>query len=71
MSQYGFRRGHSTYMALLDLYNKVSLACDKSKFSLVIFIDLAKAFDTLDPTILLVQLSNYGVRGIALDFFAI
>jgi hypothetical protein len=68
-SQYGFRKNHSTFMSLIDMYDRISLAVDKSEFSIGIFIDLSKAFDTLDHCILLRKLEHYGIRGLALDWF--
>ena len=62
-SQYGFRKNHSTYMALMSLYDKVSEAIDKNEFCVGIFIDLSKAFDTLHHSILLKKLEFYGIRG--------
>lgn len=67
--QYGFRQKHSTYMALLDMYNKVSESIDDNKFTIGIFIDLAKAFDTINHNILCKKLEIYGIRGIALHWF--
>ena len=68
-SQYGFRRNRSTYMSLIDLYDRISLAIDKREFSIGVFIDLSKAFDTLDHGILLRKLEHYGIRGVALHWF--
>ena len=68
-NQYGFRKNHSTYMSLIDIYDKISMAIDKSEFSIGIFIDLSKAFDTLNHSILLKKLEHYGIRGIALKWF--
>jgi hypothetical protein len=68
-NQYGFRKNHSTYMALVDLYDKISNAIDNNEFAMSVFIDLSKAFDTLDHNILCNKLYYYGVRGTALDLF--
>ena len=67
-SQYGFRRKHSTYMALLDLVDKISCSLDDKLYSIGVFMDLSKAFDTVDHTILLDKLQLYGVRGLACDW---
>src|SRR5271165_5326627 len=56
-------------MALLDIYDKISDACDKKEFAVGIFIDLSKAFYTINHDILLKKHAHYGVRGIPLDWF--
>ena len=63
-AQYGFRKNHSTYMAMLNFYDKVSEAIDKNEFIIGIFIDLSKAFDTINHDILIKKLELYGIRGI-------
>lgn len=68
-NQYGFRRQHSTYMAIMDMYDKISAASDRNEFSIGIFIDLSKAFDTLDHVILIKKLEYYGLRGVTLKWF--
>ena len=67
--QFGFRSNHSTETALLYCINKISTALDDGKYGCSIFIDLQKAFDTVDHSILLSKLDFYGIRGKALDWF--
>ena len=69
-NQYGFRLQRSTSMALLQLIDDISEAVDQGKFTVGIFIDLAKAFDTVNHDILLAKLSFYGVRGLPYEWFA-
>ena len=69
-SQYGFRAKHSTYMALLDMYSSISRAVDDRNFSLGVFLDLSKAFDTVDHNILCSKLKYYGFHNVELDWFA-
>ena len=68
--QYGFRRSYSTDLALLKFYDRVSSALAAREHVVGVFMDLSKAFDTLDHTILLSKLAHYGVRGIALQWFS-
>jgi hypothetical protein len=67
--QFGFRAGFSTSMALLEFCDKISESVDRKLFVIGIFIDLQKAFDTVNHKILLEKLSFYGVRGLALEWF--
>ena len=69
-AQFGFRKNHSTHMALLNLYDKIAAASDNNDYAIGVFIDLSKAFDTLNHSILLNKLYHYGVRGITLDWFS-
>jgi Reverse transcriptase (RNA-dependent DNA polymerase)/Endonuclease-reverse transcriptase len=64
-NQYGFRAKHSTLLAVTDFYDSVSKSIDKSNYVIGIFLDLSKAFDTLDYDILLSKLEFYGIRGMA------
>ena len=61
--QYGFRKGHSTELASLELVNRLLSKMDKGGVPLAILIDLSKAFDTLDHDILLYKLKCYGLTG--------
>jgi retron-type reverse transcriptase len=67
--QYGFRRNRSTEHAFLELTDKISKAMDESKHTMGIFLDLSKAFDTVNFEILLEKLQHYGIRGICLQWF--
>ncbi|MCH2405870.1 MAG: reverse transcriptase family protein, partial [Nitrosopumilus sp.] len=69
VKQFGFRKKHSTTHALTDLTEHIRQALDDNKFAAGIFIDLQKAFDTVDHKILLKKLDHYGVRGIANNWF--
>ena len=68
-NQYGFRKDHSTYMPLPKMINDITNERENKNYSLVVFIDLSKAFDTLDHKILMKKMYCYGVRGIVLDWF--
>ena len=52
-SQYGFRQKHSTKHAILDIVNKIQSDMDKGHFSCGVFIDLQKAFDTVNHDIII------------------
>ena len=65
--QFGFREGHSTGMALVNLVDKIVSSMDKDEYALTVFLDFSKAFDTVDHKILFSKLEHYGIRGLALD----
>ena len=52
-SQYGFTKNRSTSVALLELTEEIANAIDKNKSSIGMFIDLKKAFDTVNHNLLL------------------
>ena len=65
--QFGFRKNHSTSHAINYSMNKVTNELEKGRHVLGIFIDLSKAFDTINHTKLLKKLDNYGIRGKCYD----
>lgn len=67
--QYGFREKHSTNHALIHITEKIRESLDNNKKICGIFVDLQKAFDTVNHNILLKKLDYYGVRGPANDWF--
>ena len=62
--QFGFQKNKSTSLAILDVYSKLVETVEAKKYSCCIFLDFAKAFDTVDHEILLKKLHYYGIRGI-------
>ena len=60
-NQYGFRTGHCTEYAALEIIDRVTTQLDNKDIPLNIFVDLSKAFGSLDHTILLNKLKFYGV----------
>ena len=67
--QFGFRPKYSTEHALVSLIEHIKNKLDNNDYVCGVFIDLQKAFDTVDHEILLNKLSYYGIRGIANDWF--
>ncbi len=67
--QYGFRANHSTHMAIMQLVDKVNKAVEKNETTIGVYLDLSKAFDTIDHNILLYKLEHYGFRGVVFDWF--
>ena len=67
--QFGFRQSFSTAWALINLTENIGQALDKGYIGCGIFVDLQKAFDTVDYDILLTKLNYYGARGVSNDWF--
>ena len=68
-TQYGFRPKYSTLHVLLDITNSALDNIEKKLYTRLVFLDLTKAFDTVNHSILLYKLEHYGIRGIVNNFF--
>ena len=68
-NQFGFRKNNSTTFALLQITEKIKETIDNKKFGCGIFIDLRKAFDTVNHKILLKKLEHYGIRDLTHNWF--
>ena len=68
-NQYGFRTGHSTAHAILQLIDQITRAIDTKEITVGVFLDLSKAFDTVNHNILLHKLHHYGIRNTAQKWF--
>jgi NAD(P)H-flavin reductase len=67
--QYDFRDQHSTQYAITDIVSNIQNNMEKRLFSCGIFLDLKKAFDTVDHSILIGNIEHYGVCGIINNWF--
>ena len=65
--QFGFRFKHSTSHALVSLIECLKSKLDDKMFACAVFIDLQKAFETVDHSIILQKLYYYGIRGCQLN----
>ena len=66
--QFGFRKNYSTEQAILELTDNLKMKIDSNEAICSIFLDLSKAFDTVNHQILLQKLYRYGIRGVPLQW---
>lgn len=67
-SQYGFRSKRSTSLALIESIEEITNAIDQKQYAAGVFLDLKKAFDTINHDILINKLERYGIRGVVLQW---
>ena len=63
--QFGFRKNHATTNALTEVIDYIYKSLDEGNYIFGIYIDLKKAFNTVQHKILLHKLQYYGLRGLA------
>ena len=68
-NQYGFRESHSCEHAIGQVINGIVKGLENRVNSACMLLDLSKAFDTIEHTIMLEKLALYGIRGNALSWF--
>lgn len=68
-SQYGFRKGRSTSLALTELIEEITNSTDKKQYEVGVFIDLKKVFNTINHDIIN-KLERLGIRGLVLDWLS-
>ena len=67
--QFGFRQQYSTSHALINITENVGKALGDGSIGCGVFVDLQKAFETVDHQILLAKFNHYGIRGVSNDWF--
>ena len=68
-SQYGFRTAHSCENAISELVSEIIKGKQDGMYTLAVFLDLSKAFDSLEHEVLLSKLYKYGIRGVAYEWY--
>ena len=68
-SQYGFRKNHACEHAVGELVAKIAKGIEQGKLTAAIFLDLSKAFDSLEHEAIFSKLEKYGIQGTCLTWF--
>ena len=69
-SQFDFQKNKSTLHSLIEITENIRSCIENKNYGCGVFIDLKKAFDTVNHSILLKKLEHYGVRGAMLSWFS-
>ena len=67
--RFGFRHGFGTNLALVEFMNHITTEFEGKKIAFGLFLDLSKAFDTLEHSILIKKMAYYGIRGNVSNWF--
>ena len=67
--QFGFQTGHSAEHAIIQLVDQINSNFERDQYTLGVFIDLSKTFDTVDHKIFIAKLEHYGIKEISLLWF--
>ena len=68
-NHFGLRQGHSIHHSLITLVDNITKSLDKGDIVIGVFLDLKKAFDTVNHKILVNKLYHYGIRGNVIKWF--
>ena len=68
-SQYGFRKDHACDQAMGEIVAVITKLIEQKKLTAGIFLNLLKAFDSLEHNAVLMKIEKYGLRGCCLDWF--
>lgn len=68
-NQFGFRPGRNTSDAILHFVDDCSTALNSKLYTIAVFLDFSKAFDTVNKDIMIKKLDRLGLRGVPNDFF--
>ena len=68
-NQFGFRKNFLTILAIADIYDEILESLDNNLNICTVFLDLKKAFDTINHDILIKKMERYGIKGLALQIF--
>ena len=67
--QFGFQKNLSTSLAIIEITERIRKSMENKKVGVGLFLDLSKAFDTINHKILISKMEHYGIRGVSLNWF--